>query len=225
MIVDAHAHVARVLTGFWQPLRYGKTLDQGQERQTLPPSFDPPASPPEVLLGHMDQAGVDRAILVQHHLYGNQNETVLECVRRWPDRFSGYAYLGALDAPDAPDQLERLIESGMIGLKVEVASTRRLRAGFSFTGEREWRVWERLSQLKRPLALDLITSTPEDTPVLRRILHELPGIQLVLCHIGGVPGDGWEERALLARDPRVWLDLAALPLLVRPVARCSAPAL
>lgn len=212
MIVDCHTHIARQLTGFWEPLRYGKVLDRGEVRQILPPSFDPPASPPEVLLGHMDQAGVDRAFLVQHHLYGDQNATVLDALKRWPDRFVGFAYLGAFDRPDAPDQLERLIAAGMTGLKVEIASTRRLRSDFRFDGERERRVWERLNQLRRPLVLDLNDSPLEDVVAIRRLMEEFTHIQVVICHVGGARGEIWQERALLAKHPRGWVDLAALPL-------------
>jgi L-fuconolactonase len=214
VIVDAHVHVARELTGFWEPLRYGKVRDRGQMRQLLPPSFDPPASPPEVLLAYMDDAGVDRAIIVQHHMYGDQNGTVLAALRQWPDRFAGYAYLGAFDQPDDPDRLERFIAAGMLGLKVELNSTRRLRAGFRFDGEHEWRVWERLDQLRRPLALDLIGTPPEDVTALRRMLDAFPNLVIVNCHVGGPNGAGWEERALLGTHPRVWTDLAALPSLL-----------
>jgi predicted TIM-barrel fold metal-dependent hydrolase len=213
MIIDCHMHVARTMTGFWQPLRYGKALDQGVVRQLLPPSFDPTSSPPEVLLGYLDDAGVDRAFLVQHHMYGDQNETVLECLKNWPDRFVGFAYLGTMDQPDVADRLERLIEAGMAGLKVEVASTRRLRADFQFDGEREWRIWERLNQLKRPLVLDLIASPPEDVPALRKVIDAFPNVQVVNCHLGGISGEGWQERALLSKHPRGWLDLAAVPLM------------
>lgn len=216
MIIDAHVHIARELTGFWQPLRYGKVSDQGQVRQLLPPAFDPPASPPEVLLGYMDQAGVDRAIIVQHHMYGDQNGTVRAAVAQWPDRFAGYAYLGAFDRPDDPDRLERLIEGGLLGLKVELNSTRRLRPDFRFDGEREWRVWERLNALKRPLAIDLIGTPREDVAALRRMLDEFPNLVIHNCHVGGPEGDHWQEKALLGRHPRVWSDLAALPLLIEP---------
>ncbi len=215
MIVDAHVHIARELTGFWEPLRYGKVVDRGQVRQLLPSSFDPPASPPEVLLGYMDQAGVERAIVVQHHMYGDQNATVLAALAQWPDRFAGYAYLGAFDQPDDPDRLERLIGRGLLGLKVELASTRRLRPDFRFDGEHEWRVWERLNQLRRPLAVDLIGTPPADVAALRRMLDALPNLTIVNCHVGGPAGDGWQERALLGTHPRVWSDLAALPLLLR----------
>jgi predicted TIM-barrel fold metal-dependent hydrolase len=216
VIIDAHVHIARQLTGFWQPLRHGRVVDQGVERQLLPPSFDPPASPPEVLLGYMDDAGVDRAIIVQHHMYGDQNETVLAAIKQWPDRFVGYAYLGAFNRPDDADRLERLIEGGLLGLKVELNSTRRLRPTFRFDGVHEHRVWERLNSLKRPLAVDLIGTPAADVAALRAMLDQYPNLVIMNCHVGGPEGDHWEEKARLGQHPRVWSDLAALPLLLKP---------
>jgi predicted TIM-barrel fold metal-dependent hydrolase len=210
MIIDCHVHVASKLTGFWKPLRYGKTEDRGEVRQALPPAFDPPASPPEILLGYMDQAGVDCAVMVQHHLYGDQNATVIDALKRWPDRFVGFAYLGGVGQPDAPDQLERLIDAGLAGLKIELEMTRRLRADFCFDGEREWRVWERLEKLQRPLILDLNAAKPEDTVALRKVIATFPHMRVAICHLGGAPRPGWEERALLAKNPHVWVDIASL---------------
>ncbi|MFN8514585.1 MAG: hypothetical protein U0841_18735 [Chloroflexia bacterium] len=39
---------------------------------------------------------------------------------------------------------------------------------------------------------------------------------IVNCHVGGPGDDNWEEKALLGQHPRVWSDLAALPLLLEP---------
>ena len=211
MIIDCHTHVARSLAGFWKPLRYGRVADQGRTLQVFPPSFDPPASPPEMLLAHMDLVGIDRAFLVQHHLYGDQNEVVLDAVRQWPDRFVGFGYLGGFDQLDAADRIERLIERGMHGLKVEVASTRRLRPSFRFDGDLEWGVWQRLDELRRPMILDLGTATEEDTAVLRRMLESFQNLRILICHLGSPPKGDWRERAGLAVNPRVWLDLAAAP--------------
>ena len=224
-IVDCHAHIARELTGFRRPLRYGKTVDGGQESQFFPPAFDPVESPPEILLGYMDQAGVDRAFLVQHHLYGNQNDTVLDAVHKWPDRFVGLAYLGGLGQPDAPDQLERLIEQGMLGLKIELATTRRLRPDFQFDGRAERRVFERLDALRRPLIVDVNGCDHHDVQALRRAVSEMPQVPLVVCHVGGAPEGIWRERALVAREAQAggWVDLAALPLLVGPDAEYPWP--
>ena len=225
MIIDCHTHVAHSLTGFWRPLRYGQVTDQGRTLQVFPPSFDPPASPPEMLLAHMDYVGIDRAFLVQHHLYGDQNETVLDAVRRWPDRFVGFGYMGGFDRPDAADDIERLIERGMHGLKVEVASTRRLRPSFRFDGEVEWEIWQRLDELGRPLVLDLGTATEEDTAVLRRMLEAFQNLRILICHLGSPPKGDWRERAGLARNPHVWLDLAAAPNLsaTAPTPGCTSP--
>ena len=216
MIVDCHVHVAAQLTGFWEPLRFGKVRDRGQVRQAFPPSFDPPASLPDILLGYMDMVGVDRAHLVQHHMYGDQNSTVLDAIQRWPDRFVGFAYLGALDQPDATTRLKRLIDGGMTGLKVELASTRRLRPSFRFDGPAESRVWSTLNVLARPLVLDLNGGTAEDTAAVRRLVERYPRIKVAISHVGGPEDEEWQERALLARHPRVWTDLAALPMFMGP---------
>ena len=214
MIIDSHTHIAPKFTGFWRPIEYGKLEDEGEVAQVLPPSFHPPASHPEVLLAYMDDAGVDRAVLVQHNMYGDQNAAVINAVKRWPDRFVGFAFLGPLDQQDAPDQLERLIDAGMFGLKVEVGSTRRMRRSFRFDGENEWRIWDRLNRLKRVMAIDLIASPLEDVIAIRKLIDEFENINIINCHVGGASGEGWEERALLSTHPRIWADIAAIPNLV-----------
>lgn len=215
MIVDAHAHIARVMTGFMEPRRFGRAVDGGQERQFFPPSFDPTASPPEVLLAYMDDAGVDRTFLVQHHLYGDQNALVLATLRQWPDRFGGFAYLGPMTAPSAPDDLERLIDAGMYGLKIELPSTRRLNPEFRWDGPNERRLWERLNRLGRPLWIDINGCSAEDVAAIDRALTDTP-VRLMVCHVGGAPHGIWRDRALLARKFDGWVDLAALPLLCGP---------
>ncbi|TAK20663.1 MAG: amidohydrolase [Chloroflexota bacterium] len=212
-IIDAHAHVARVMTGFRQPLRFGRAIDGGREHQFFPPSFDPTASSPEVLLGYMDQVGVDRTMLVQHHLYGDQNAVVLASIRQWRDRFSGFAYLGGMGQASAPDDLERLIDLGMLGLKVELPSTRRLRPEFAWDGPAEMRIWERLARLGRPLWIDINGCGADDVAALDRALSAVGSVRLTVCHVGGAPEGIWRERAMMAKKFDGWVDLAALPLL------------
>jgi L-galactono-1,5-lactonase len=209
-IIDCHVHVARQLTGFWESMCYGLVKDRGRVMQAMPVSFNPSACPPELALATMDEVGVESAFLVQHHLYGNQNAVILEAVQRWPDRFYGFGYLGRMDQPDAPDQLECLIEQGMLGLKVELATTRRLRPSFRFAGEREWRIWERLNALGRPFMIDINGCSSQDVADVDQVIHAFPGMRITICHVGGAPEPGWKERALLAKAPNVWLDLASL---------------
>ena len=89
MIIDTHLHV-------WSddfsryPFSDGRTTDQ--------------LGTVELLNQTMDEAGVDKAVIVQpiHYLYDNRY--VAACVRRFPDKF---AAVGLLDrtAPDVADQL------------------------------------------------------------------------------------------------------------------------
>lgn len=209
MLIDSHVHIAPRLTGFWKPLRYGKATWNGTTKQLFPPSFDPAASPPDILLAYMDMVGVDRAIVVQHNVYGDHNSTVVEMLKQWPDRFTGFAFMGKLDQPDAPDLLESWIEKGIAGLKIELLTTRTLRGDFRFDGEREWRVFERLNRLGRPLILDINDATREDVTALRKVLDAFPRMPVVICHLGG-PLEGYEERALLAKRANGWVDLTSL---------------
>ncbi len=130
MVVDCHAHVAPELTGSRKPLRYGRVMHKGRTVQWLPPSFDPPASHPETLLAYMDEIGIAHAYLVQHYGWGDQNMAILRAVQQWPDRFTGFAFLPSIGRPDAADQLERLIDASMAGLKIELGLTRQMWPGF-----------------------------------------------------------------------------------------------
>jgi len=210
VIIDCHVHVARQLTGFWQPRRYGRVVDEDDEFQAMPPSFDPPASPAELALAYMDWAGVDRAILLQHHLYGDQNEAILDAVNAWPARFSGFAYLGGFDHRDDPDRLEALLRRGMAGLKVELATTRRLRSTFAFDGAAERAVWARLDALSAPLILDINGCTTQDVVAVRHLIEAFDHLRVCICHLAGAERGEGRDGALLGLHPRVWIDLASL---------------
>jgi L-galactono-1,5-lactonase len=47
--------------------------------------------PPEMMLAHMDWAGVDKGVLFQNHIYGRLNQYLSDCVKKWPERFAATA--------------------------------------------------------------------------------------------------------------------------------------
>jgi predicted TIM-barrel fold metal-dependent hydrolase len=59
--------------------------------QFQPASLRGMVSPPELLLAHMNEVGVGRAVLYNAHLYGKLNEFFADAVARYPDRFIGTA--------------------------------------------------------------------------------------------------------------------------------------
>ena len=71
------------------------------------PSLPEPFGPGR-MLSLMEDAGVDRVVIVPPAIMGVQNDFALECARSWPQRF---AVMGLLDAgaPDVGEQAERAL--------------------------------------------------------------------------------------------------------------------
>jgi predicted TIM-barrel fold metal-dependent hydrolase len=124
MIIDAHAHImrrvhGRIGAGETGSLLYGR-LQIGQQATSrlLPPlSRGPSSFPADVLIEHMDWAGVDKAVLLQGSFYGEANRYVASAVKRYPDRFLGAAFIDprARNARRAWDRLTQ--EQGFTILK------------------------------------------------------------------------------------------------------------
>ena len=94
MIVDSHLHV-------WSDDFERYPFAEGRKE------ID--GAPVELLNRTMEEAGVDRAVIVQpiHYLYDNR--CLIDCLHRFPGKFAGVALVDR-HAPDAPDQLQRLVE-------------------------------------------------------------------------------------------------------------------
>ena len=88
-IIDSHLHLFRAVSD-----QYPRTVYPGLADSDL----DVPA---EMLLSKMEDAGVDKAIVVP---LGPQDDYLSEIIRRYPGRFAG---VGVYDE-DAPDQAKDL---------------------------------------------------------------------------------------------------------------------
>ena len=75
--------------------------------QWLVPSLSDLSFPPEYLIAHMDQAGVDRAILQHDRLYGRLDDYLGDCVSQYPDRLVALAQVDEWIGGQ-PEQLERV---------------------------------------------------------------------------------------------------------------------
>lgn len=218
-IVDSHIHLCPGWSGLWQSTSNGRVrvATTGEEIQALPPSWADSASPPERALAYMDWQRVDRAIILQGPLYGDQTDYAIAAVKRWPDRFAGFAWVDATQGKVAADRVEAAVEAGLLGLKIELPGQLAINKDFSFLGEAEMAVWEHLNTLHRPLALHLSGGERgvREAGEVRQLLDTFPNLDVVILHIGWpgkVPDTTWQERVLLAKHDRVHLDLAALPV-------------
>ena len=169
------------------------------------------------LLRDLDQAGVDRAVLLGWYWENQancvaQNRFYAECVRAHPDRLSAFATVHPGAGADALAEMHRARDEGLIGLG-ELSSHAqgiglddpRWRAVLGLAGEWRWPV-------------NLHVTEPEsraypgrvETPLVDfyALATAFPQVKFILAHWGGRL---W--RAGRAWPTNVWVDTAAAPLL------------
>jgi predicted TIM-barrel fold metal-dependent hydrolase len=105
LIVDAQVHVWKAESRFWTWIRGPKP--QMAEPFTI-----------EKLVPLMDEAGVDRAVIVPPNWPGYRNDYALEAAKRYPDRFAvmGRIPLNPQSAALLPKWKD---QPGMHGIRVE----------------------------------------------------------------------------------------------------------
>ena len=187
MIIDTHLHV-------WSDDFDTYPFAEGREARG--------GASVELLNETMAAAGVDRAIIVQPIPYLYDNRYVADCLCRFPDRF---AACGLIDhkAPDAPDQLERLVrEDGFGGLRIHLAS--RVDHPSEWATPDQDPLWQRAQDLG---ACFIMHGPAALLPELEPIIARFPGVNVALDHIGGAPTDEDPPYPLLSHV----LNLAQYP--------------
>ncbi len=197
MIVDAQVH-------FWEPDRRDRPYN-GISEPNLPHPFGP-----EQMLPLMEDAGVDRVVIVPPGFMDPHNDYALECAERYPDRF---AVMGLL-LPGDPGSAERvrawLRQPGMLGVRTHVNARQRARWGSDEAAEPFWAACERHEV---PVAV----FAAGEAAYLEAVLTRHPALRLVLDHLGlpqidaGFRREDLEPMRRLARYPGVAVKLSTLP--------------
>jgi L-fuconolactonase len=164
---------------------------------------------PEDLLGEMDVAGVDRALLVSPTWEGTRNDLVIDAAVRHPDRFGAIVRL-PLDEP-APEALAELWQRpGVYGARAVFA---RQTEPFLPDGTADW-FWETAEALSIPV----MVYAPRQLAAVRTVAERHPGLRLALCHAGihwTDRGDqissAIDEATTLADLPTVSVKISSLP--------------
>jgi predicted TIM-barrel fold metal-dependent hydrolase len=204
-VIDFHTHPVMI-----QELVRDDPALQRAVREVFQLYF--PAQPLEVFLAEMDEAGVERAVLLPidcrtaHGCCIVSNEQVAELVGK-NGRFIGFASVDPA-GKDAPRQLEKAVrELGLKGLKLDPALQR-----FHLDDRKlAWPLYQVCAELGVPVLVhcgmswSLVGQAKYARPLdLEEVAQEFPRLRIVIAHFGWP----WVEEALLValKYRNVYLD-------------------
>jgi L-fuconolactonase len=165
----------------------------------------------ERLLGMMNQAGVDAAILVPPSLEGNRNDLCLAAAQKFSDRF---AVMGRIDftRPEARAALATWRDQpGMLGVRLTFHRPDTRQQLTDGTADWLWPAAERHG-------IPLMVHAPDGLPEIARIAERHPGLTVIVDHMGfgretmdANASAGAARVAALARCQNVSVKVSALP--------------
>jgi predicted TIM-barrel fold metal-dependent hydrolase len=199
MIVDAQVHLWKAETEDWKWV-------PGVQPQ-LPEPFTI-----ERLVPMMDEAGVDRVVIVPPSWPGDRNDYALEAARRYPKRFRIMGKLPLQDPKGAALLAKWREQPGMAGLRVIFNTPQTLP---SLTdGSVDW-LWAAAEKAELPI----MCFAPAATAAFGRIAERHRGLELILDHMGAAAAmakDNTVAQAIdatvaLAKYPNVSVKVSASP--------------
>jgi len=200
LIVDAQAHI-------WE----NSTPERPWPPAEKPPQRAEPYTMPE-LLQAMDDAGVDRTVIVPPSWVGDNNDTAIEAARAHPDRLAVMGRISLLDEATGKRWLPRWRDQpGMLGLRLTF-QTPRQRAILE-SGAADW-LWPVAEASGVPVML----LVPELLDHARDIAVKHPRLRLTIDHMGARRGKkddeafaDIEQLLALSRHANVAVKATALP--------------
>jgi predicted TIM-barrel fold metal-dependent hydrolase len=200
MIVDAQVHLWKASTPDW-PWVPG-----------MKPQMPEPFSI-EKLLPLMDEAGVDRVVIVPPSWPGDRNDYGLEAARRYPARFGVMGRI-TLRNPQMAAQLPRWREQpGMLGVRVTFLNND---VKWLADGTADW-FWPAAEKAGLPVMF----LASEQGAAFARIAERHPGLTLIADHMGmslanpavrdGKFAEVIKHTLMLAKYPNVSVKLSSAP--------------
>lgn len=198
LIVDAQVHLWKAESDDWKWV-------PGMQPQ-LPEPFTI-----EKLVPLMDEAGVDRVVVVPPSWPGDRNDYGLEAARRYPERFRVMGRI-TLRKPEMAAQLPTWRQQpGMLGVRITFLAND---APMLTDGTADW-FWPAAEKAGVPV----MVYAPGRSAALAPIAEKHPALQIIVDHngvVGAMAKDGTLDAALnqtvaLAKFPNVSVKVSAWP--------------
>ncbi len=197
MIIDAHLHLwetqnGRVNGNPVTALEGGRSDFGGELRQMMPPYMVNGKNTVDMLIANMDYARVSGCVVTQEYIDGNQDEYLLMCKERYPDRMRICCLYEEKSIAD--DWMARFD-----GVKICAGRL----ADHDLLAHRE--VFAQAQRLGKFVSIDLADGG-EQTDVMQKLAKEFPDLRIAIGHFGMVTTDGWQKQIALAKNPNVYVE-------------------
>jgi predicted TIM-barrel fold metal-dependent hydrolase len=164
LIVDSQIHL-------WP----ANTPERPWVRGAAPPQLPEPFTI-ERVVPMLDEAGVDRVVIVPPTLEGERLDYAQEAVKRYPGRFAIMARI-PLDKPERAQSLPTLRDQlGVLGVRFNFVGRQ---AAWLTDGTADW-FWPAAEKAGLPVMF----LTAGQTPLFARIAEQYPKLTLILDHMG-----------------------------------------
>lgn len=200
-IVDAQVHLWKAESEDWKWIP--GTKPQMQEPFTI-----------EKLMPMMDQAGIDRVVVVPPSWPGDRNDYALEAARRYPNRFAVMGRI-PLQTPQSAALLPKWKEQpGMLGVRVTFLND--VTATWLTDGTADW-FWPAAEKAGVPVMF----LAPGQISMFARIAERHPELTLIVDHMGlesssravritAIPA-AIDQAIALAKYPNISVKLSGAP--------------
>ena len=133
------------------------------------------------LVAAMDQAGVDKAAIVQSSTcYGYDNSYLVDSIKRYPGRFTAVGSVDVLQ-PDAPERVREWVERGVNGLRLFTGGSTHAFDPSTLDDSRSFPTWELCGQLGLSMC---IQTDPSGLAQVAGLAKRFPKVRIVLDHLG-----------------------------------------
>jgi predicted TIM-barrel fold metal-dependent hydrolase len=135
----------------------------------------------EGLIAAMDDAGVDKAAVVQSSTcYGYDNSYLVDSVAKHPGRFTA---VGSVDVaqPDAPERIRHWVRQGVSGLRLFTGGSTAAFDPSSLDDPRTFPTWELCGELGLSMC---IQTDPSGLAQVAGLAKRFPKVNIVLDHLG-----------------------------------------
>lgn len=195
--IDSHLHVWADDPGTY-PYREGQAMPTAR-------------GDAEFLLGLMDDAGVEGALIVQPIVHGFDHTYVNDTLVQWPDRFIGMCLVDP-QHDDPVGMLDDLVPRGYRGVRFNPALWR---AGEAMDGEVGSALYKRAGELG--IVVGFLVS-PENYDEIELLADRHPGTAAIIDHFGhcvpsreGKAVPEFERLISMSRHPNLHVKLSEFP--------------